>query len=174
MHSGFSRLRRCDERIERSLYARATGYSYNAVKIFHTNDCDVSWRLLPTASSSRDVTGSKGPAPPGVGPPGMVDLLAWHPFLCARPPPPCPAWGRVGIRGRHVCWRQLTRVTICRELKHSDQINKSEHGETDRVAFWQCLGAKGYGGVEFGGGARAAVASELARLWPRRAAAART
>ena len=81
MHSGFSRLRRCDERIERSLYARATGYSYNAVKIFHTNDCDVSWRLLPTASSSRDVTGSKGPAPPGVGPPGMVDLLAWHPLM---------------------------------------------------------------------------------------------
>ena len=68
MHSGFSRLRRCHERIERSLYARAAGYSYNAVKIFHTNDCDVSWRLLPTASSSRDVTGSKGPAPPGVGP----------------------------------------------------------------------------------------------------------
>jgi hypothetical protein len=40
---------------------------------------------------------------------------------------------------------RLHRVTICRELMHSDQINKSEHGETDRVAFWQCLGAKGSG-----------------------------
>ena len=26
----------------------------------------------------------------------------------------------------------LHGVTICRELIHSDQINKSEHGETDR------------------------------------------
>ena len=29
----------------------------------------------------------------------------------------------------------LHGVTICRELRHSDQITKSEHGETDRVAF---------------------------------------
>jgi hypothetical protein len=27
-----------DDRVERSLYARATGYSYDAVKIFHTKD----------------------------------------------------------------------------------------------------------------------------------------
>jgi len=27
-----------DNRVERSLYARATGYSYDAVKIFHTKD----------------------------------------------------------------------------------------------------------------------------------------
>ena len=37
---------------------------------------------------------------------------------------------------------KLRRVTICRELMHADQIVESEHVVTDRVAFWQCLGAK--------------------------------
>ena len=67
----------------------------------------------------------------------------------------CPAWGwGRALRGvtaswratlKHcVCvalvkvlrpslrWRQWRSVTICRELRHSDQINKSEHGATDR------------------------------------------
>jgi len=47
----------------------------------------------------------------------------------------------------HLPNRKLTPVTIRRELRHFDQVIKSEHGGTDRVAFWQCLSAKDTRGV---------------------------
>ena len=50
-----------------------------------------------------------------------------------------PSWREVSSA---TVLAMATSVTIRRELGHSDQINKSEHGEIDRVAFWQCLGAK--------------------------------
>jgi hypothetical protein len=58
--------------------------------------------------------------------------------LRARPPPACPAWGgvRLGVpAGPAIHPRAvgtLQRVTICRELRHSDQLIKLEHGGTDR------------------------------------------
>ena len=40
-------------------------------------------------------------------------------------------------------WRQWRSVIICRELRHSDQINKSEHGGTDRRLFHETTPAGG-------------------------------
>ena len=57
-------------------------------------------------------------------------------------PTGCPGFEFSGLLGT-IRRRARHRVTICRELRHSVQIVKSEHVVTDRVAFWQCLGAKG-------------------------------
>jgi hypothetical protein len=70
-------------------------------------------------------------------------------LLCARPPPACPGIGEgreaadapmlnaaASSRSRSTALYQIgkcTSVTICRELKHSHQIIKSEHSGTDRL-----------------------------------------
>ena len=46
-------------------------------------------------------------------------------------PTGCPGFEFPGLL-RTIRRRARHRVTICRELIHYDQINKSEHGETDR------------------------------------------
>ena len=49
-------------------------------------------------------------------------------------PTGCPGFEFSGLL-RTIRRRARHCVTICRELRHSDQITKSEHGETDRRSF---------------------------------------
>jgi hypothetical protein len=61
-------------------------------------------------------------------------------FTPSNRPHGCAGFEFFGLL-RTIHRRARHRVTICRELGHCDQINRPEHGETDQVAFWQCLGA---------------------------------
>jgi hypothetical protein len=99
-------------------------------------NCSIScWRITP---SWRLVFRSQGMTledPPHESP-RPPTLEASH---LLTGPTGCPGFEVFRLL-RTIRRRARHRVTICR-LRHSDQINKSEHAGTDRVAFWQCLGA---------------------------------
>ena len=62
----------------------------------------------------------------------MRTLRRWRLMPCVRTDHTCSVFSTI-LRIYQI--GKLTPVTIRRELIHSDQINKSEHGETDRHFF---------------------------------------